>query len=189
MTVPELIQNGQLTPEGEKTRDFIESLFEAADKSNNLSVLNSLGGYASHYYVNAYKGGGKGFGITPEQWFEDFQYTGAASAWHDMRRFEQQAEEAQQVAEAVDEVGNIAAELKKLQEALEEQKRQLAAVKGENTKLRKAVKELSEAEAEAETVDAEAEAETEDEPEEEAGEETTDESAEGEAEEADAEEV
>lgn len=99
MEIPVFVQDGVFTPDGLKVKAWMEAQFVEADQNNDLGKLNGLSGYLSSYYLMAFKGKGKGFGMSPEAWFEENRLGGASAALRDMLYFEEQAaERAAQVA-------------------------------------------------------------------------------------------
>jgi len=124
MDTPQFVQEGYLTPEGLKVKAWMESIFVEADKTNDLAKINSLSGHVGSYYLHAYKGGGKGFGVTPEQWFAENK-SSAMAAHRDMLYFEGlEAQEAERVA-AINENAQTTSALAEKLEALREQVRVL----------------------------------------------------------------
>jgi hypothetical protein len=106
------VKNGALTDDGLAAKAFIENIFAEADEGNDLLTLNSMGGYASHYYVNVFKGGGKGFGMTPEAWFEEFK-PGADNAFRAMEYLKEQAAKEDDQQEKVDGIEATLGQVKK----------------------------------------------------------------------------
>ena len=137
-----LVQNGKATPEGERLIEWLDAICKKAEDDEQLSFAGHIG----HYYVNAYKGGGVGFGMSREQWMTEMA-TPAQAAYRDMEYLSEQAEQAQ---EQVDQTNAIVEQLEALEANLKAVQKELRAEKKARKALEAQLTEQTEAQAEIE---------------------------------------
>jgi seryl-tRNA synthetase len=102
-------QNGQITPEGQKVIDYIESFRETL---NNPAQFNKLSGMVQYYLVNVREGV-----LTPAQYLRD--YPSSANAVLDLvKADEEKAAMAEAVEETSDKVGELTEALDTLKQEL-----------------------------------------------------------------------
>jgi hypothetical protein len=93
MSVPDFIQNGELTPAGLAVKTRIEMQIAAAQRlvedKKDIGYINGLAGHLKHYYVNV----ASLRSITPALWLKEQTYA-ASVVWGEIEAERQLAEEA-----------------------------------------------------------------------------------------------
>lgn len=150
---PEFVRDGHLTTDGQQVVEFMTAQFEEADKTNNLTKLNSLHGPIAEYYTLVYKLHMK----TPENWMATLPQS--ARNAHDLMQYvAEEARKSAQVAENTQTTHTLEQELTLFKasvgEEMDKLRGELARLTEENAVLRKPAgkgKKGAEAAAEAET--------------------------------------
>ena len=154
----------QPTEDGQKVVDWMQGMIREADETRNVDMLNAMPGYMKFYHANVMKLKA----ISPNEWLEQFENTGVASAWRDMTHLEEQAKQAEKVEETIAGVSTLEASLEQVKEELASQRKEIKTLKSAKTKLTNKLAALqesdeTEAEAEGDTDDSDDEPEAEDE--------------------------
>lgn len=108
----ELTDHNGITEAGQAAIDHIEGLIESAGRS--VTKLNALPGYAKHYLANVQKMKA----LSPQQWLEDYRYSGAQVAYEEAAKFIEAVEPADENNALVEQLQALADELKAVREEL-----------------------------------------------------------------------
>ncbi|MFA6044740.1 MAG: hypothetical protein WC718_07135 [Phycisphaerales bacterium] len=137
----EFVQNGAITPEGQKVIARLEAGIAEAlklEEGQNAGALNALSGPYKHYLVNVQQMG-KHTGFTPAQWLKDYAY-GAQSVYDLVLAEEKQAAQDKlnedtvaQQAGLADKIGDLEKRLTEALATIDKQTADMAALQETQT--------------------------------------------------------